>query len=797
MIEKKIIGKLPVLLGEYDNAKTYSKKQRVTLYGSEFESKVDNNTTAPATLGNGTLTINTDSWRVVSNGTEAFLAGEKVKYFNEEDNPEFVSADTDNDGKLLESTDIDGNKTIYGNLDIRGNLNNKSLSEQIKKETESKIDKEEGKALIDKNVADNLKIEDNPEYLEVKIDNSGKVISARDSNGVLHENVGIETPHIAIKELEINGEDIKDFLNSDSFTSSIATNLEKVGFGKDHTDFSSKDSLHIPIPLCAYANITGDLPTVKGNTTKGVIDFYDMQGNYFRKYVEIDVHGRTSAVFAKKNYTIDFYNDSDYSESTNIKFGDWVEMDSYYFQGWYTDSFRGIDVIGYQLWQQIINTRGVLKDKPYKYNLYDGIETNTDSDKDVDVNLTSNALCTPMGFPVILYHNGDFLGIYTVMLKKNRDNFLMDKKDYKEIMLDLENGHVVKGNMDWMSFEIRNPKTLICMDGSKYDGDNPKELIDETSESYDASNKDMKNSVQTKNAIKSLASSYNEINSAISEGKTNEEIKTLIERHYNVDYLIDYLIFNNLIDGVDGWDGNWQWTTWDGIKWNPNPYDLNASFGLFPVGNTCNVPNSNMSKSGPCSFVTSYYASEIDTRYRDLVDLGILTSDNIEGLFKAWINRIGSENYEKEFKMWSNTPSQRNSNINSEYWSRETINTSYQIWSDKNTYSLGALVQKVANGDVYKSLQADNKGFDPTASDLWENLTYDSDKEYSVGDIAYMKQWGVMGFKCIKACQGTPPLSKIYNEPYGLCGWHDSLPRVCKWIEKKMEYMNTLFGYTK
>ena len=50
MIEKKLIGKLPVLLGEYDSTKTYSKRQRVTLYGSEFESLIDNNSYAPATL---------------------------------------------------------------------------------------------------------------------------------------------------------------------------------------------------------------------------------------------------------------------------------------------------------------------------------------------------------------------------------------------------------------------------------------------------------------------------------------------------------------------------------------------------------------------------------------------------------------------------------------------------------------------------------------------------------------------------------------------------------------------------
>ena len=116
-VTKKLIGRLPILLGEYDSTKVYSKKQRVTLYGSEFESIIDNNTTAPATLNNGNLIINTDSWRIVSNGTEAFLAGEKIKHFNEEDNPEFVDRKTDIDGRLLETTNTEGKKTFYGDLD--------------------------------------------------------------------------------------------------------------------------------------------------------------------------------------------------------------------------------------------------------------------------------------------------------------------------------------------------------------------------------------------------------------------------------------------------------------------------------------------------------------------------------------------------------------------------------------------------------------------------------------------------------------------------------------------------------
>ena len=63
-----------------------------TLYGSEFESKIDNNNTVPATVSGTTMTINNTNWQIVSNGTEAFLAGEKLRIINLVDNPEFVNS---------------------------------------------------------------------------------------------------------------------------------------------------------------------------------------------------------------------------------------------------------------------------------------------------------------------------------------------------------------------------------------------------------------------------------------------------------------------------------------------------------------------------------------------------------------------------------------------------------------------------------------------------------------------------------------------------------------------------------
>ena len=80
-LQKRNIGRIPVYFGDWDAAKTYGKKNRVTLYGSEFESKIDNNINhTPATYNETThvVTFDTDRWYIISNGTDAYFAAQRM-----------------------------------------------------------------------------------------------------------------------------------------------------------------------------------------------------------------------------------------------------------------------------------------------------------------------------------------------------------------------------------------------------------------------------------------------------------------------------------------------------------------------------------------------------------------------------------------------------------------------------------------------------------------------------------------------------------------------------------------------
>lgn len=72
---QKTIGRLPVNLGDYDSTRAYGKKNRVLLYGCEWESKVDNNTYAPAALNTttGVITPDTTHWKLISGSYNTWL----------------------------------------------------------------------------------------------------------------------------------------------------------------------------------------------------------------------------------------------------------------------------------------------------------------------------------------------------------------------------------------------------------------------------------------------------------------------------------------------------------------------------------------------------------------------------------------------------------------------------------------------------------------------------------------------------------------------------------------------------
>ena len=509
---------------------------------------------------------------------------ELLDIFSMQENPEYLAVEKDADGRILSATYNDGSHYVH----------------DLKSETfDTKVNKEVGKTLINEDVANSKKsFEDQEERMELITDSDDKILGYREKDGTkVEKKMRVASLHV---------EDGNDFIKY----------LKGKGYNINACDMSNDDYIRIPNqPRKAIVNISGvsNMPTSKTQNLHAWIEVWTLEGIYFKKRVILNAQGRSSLYLAKKNFAVDICNDEWIGDDTcKVKIGNWVSQDSFHFKAYYTDAFRGAGVVCYKLFDEISKSRGLHNDRAYKRYYKDSTSASYGINQNAEIayDFGDEARTFPDGFPCIVYFKGEFLGVFSWQLKKHRDNMKMSKNKAENIHLDgfirqnLFSANGTLPNTAWnpmseYGFEIRNPKSLICMDGSKYDADKNKvqELIDDTSESYDASNKNMKLSFQVKKYIIALSkydTELTEVEAQIEAGsKTKDDIKNEIDNRYDVDGIIDYLCFSNVIANYDGFGKNWQIASWNGVRFGVYPYDLDGVFGDFFDGTFSFSPKDN------------------------------------------------------------------------------------------------------------------------------------------------------------------------------------------------------------
>ena len=594
-------------------------------------------------------------------GTMDASLQELLDVFSLQDNKEFLAVEQDAEGKILSSTNPDGSHYIHN-----------AKSETIPTEF-SHIEDQEGRT-------------------EITTDAEERIMSYRDSQGKKHEH-DMEVTNLEVSNLNLQGNsvyNIQDALEANGFT---------VKTPADWSEYITKNGdypLNIPTPRCARLNIisSSDLTklskvglagAVKGKNydIPAVVEFWDMQGNYFKKNSYISGQGSSSMNYIKKSIALDLFDSEVGGDSFSVKFGEWVPQDSFHLKAYYTDPFRGMCVIGYSIYNDIVKTRGLEKDYVWKRALLntDAITpTNpiVDGKKEVLLYTESGARCFPDGFPCMVFQNGEFWGLYSFQLKKHRSNYCLNKKTAEHIHLDgnisetsLFNANGDSSLIQWkniykVGFEIRNPKSLYLMDGSEYDADlNSGELIDETSEFYDELKH--KTSAKVKKYIIDFSKTLATIKAAEDVylgNKTDENLKAIkdtLETYFDSENLIDYLITCDLLRNTDGFADNWQWVTYNGVKWYVCLYDVDATLGNHwqPV-QTINPPLDGkhvtqiISKISMMKYITTYYVSELEERYAYLRKNGIIDAERIVTKIRDWMLRFGGQYaYELEANKWT------------------------------------------------------------------------------------------------------------------------------------------------
>ena len=513
-------------------------------------------------------------------------------------------------------------------------------------------------------------------------------------------------------------------------------------------DWSDSTTITIDEPVMGYVNIDGNtMPTSLTTYKKGWLEFYDGQGNYFKKRILMAAQGNSSYWhFPKKNFKVDMCEDEWVGDDVpEVTIGNWVPQDGFHFKAFYYDTFKGLAMVAYDIYDQVVADRGGVAGRAWSRS---GVTSSKFDER---------AICHPDGFPVAVYNKGQFYGIYTFQLKKHRKNMNLIKDVPEMIHIDgqVSGQSLLRGTIQWKKVELRNPKKMYLMNGEEYDKNKRGEIMDETSEFYDLPDDDAKvkkhkqNTAIVKKHVIAFSKYYSEL-WALRNAKTPKEVmREEVQKRLDVESLIDFWLFTYYTNNYDGIDGNWQWVTWDGEKWFVLPYDLDCTFGLENYGrfiypsNVCSYRGNITIAYHPFQWINYYFLDELYERYAQLRERRVFDTENVMTMLNEWRARIGDDMYAMEWERWPNSPC----------ISHDVINDGWEL---------------VPNWSGWSSLSG-----------------YNAETTYQKGDII---GWHYRKWKATKTITGVPPCSQE--------GYTDTPERVREWLDSRLDLMDRLLKYT-
>lgn len=369
------------------------------------------------------------------------------------------------------------------------------------------------------------------------------------------------------------------------------------------------DSAGLPVVY-----IDGDITKISKEREVKVNVSYSDKSKTFSAYATLKHQGSSSLSYEKKNYTIKFFEDKACTDKYKIDLG-WGKENKYCLKANYIDHSHARNIVGARIFSQIVDTR---KNK------------NKNLDK-----APNNGLVD--GYPVIIYINGTFEGLYTMNIPK--DNWLFGMKNDENLRQAL------------LMAEHWSDYTYLAKEiNSKYtDWD-----VEHCSTEDDAW----------------VRQSFNNFIRFLNEND-GQALKNGLGKYVDVEAAIDCLIFTLAINARDNTGKNIIYATYDGVKWMPSMYDMDSTWGMHWEGNKFYDPGDllpTVKSDGSLSHwirfnllwekLLKYYAPEIKARYKELRG-SILEAEHIKKEFETFMKPIPDIVWQSELQRWSSIPSSR------------------------------------------------------------------------------------------------------------------------------------------
>ena len=379
----------------------------------------------------------------------------------------------------------------------------------------------------------------------------------------------------------------------DSQGNELVVNTDSIGIEPNIDD--------IPV-----VSITGTLPTGKAQGDVNVAIMYKSTTKTFTSYGTVKVQGDSSTSYPKKNFTLKLYSDVSRTVKNKMTFRNWDKArNKFVLKANWIDHSHARNIVNARLWTQIVKSRSDYATLP---------------------SALTNSHIAIDGFPVKVFNNGVYMGLYTWNLPKDSLYGLDDDVDSNAIVQG--DSGIYSGSILWRASDMSDGK-----------------WADET---HDTMPTIIMNGF---NALLNFV--YTSSDSAFT---------TNFSTYFDKQSIIDQYIFLYAGCIVDNIGKNQTFFTYNGTYYYGGMYDMDGTWGLPPW----NVESVGW-KSASTAFQSGYtavaesggttnllyerlgtlFANDIKTRYQTL-RLSVLSEDNINSEFERFMSTIPPHVYEED-----------------------------------------------------------------------------------------------------------------------------------------------------
>lgn len=362
----------------------------------------------------------------------------------------------------------------------------------------------------------------------------------------------------------------------------------------------------------------GNMTTAKNEVQMGLE--YISKTDRFKAAIKIKFQGNTSLTFPKKNFTIKMYTDDTYEDKLKKSFKNWNHSgNKYVLKANWIDHAHARNIISARLWGEVVASRPDYDSLPVEMR-------NAPNNGAID------------GFPVKLYVNGKYEGVYTWNVGKDDWMWGMDEDNANHVLMCAEtnNDGVVKNTP--------------CNFRALWSG------TDENNWTVEVG----ANSTAVKTALNNLIQFVMD--------NDGDSFRNGIDNYLDIQSAIDYYIFQYEICGLDGLAKNMLLATYDGTRWICGAYDMDATFGLYWNGSKFVSAQYRCPEDYQETYsllwerIEANFPTELRARQAELRKT-VLSYSNMVTHFERFMDVIGLDLFAEDLTVYTGIPSGSTNNI--------------------------------------------------------------------------------------------------------------------------------------